>query len=204
MTQEKNVLRAHFRALRNKRIPDTTEADALLKLWRSLCHQMLLPDSEGIPTVFFPTAHEPDVRAIVENSRPCLLPALVDDEGHPYDTPRWALYESGSDGCLWKPERAPAQPRGNVMSPTTIARSLIVLVPCLAVDLSGTRLGQGGGWYDRVLPHVPPHVPIIAVAHDEAVLPAGFLPRERHDIPVHAFLTPTRYAIVNKLRDPLL
>ena len=62
----------------------------------------------------------------------------------------------------------------------------------LAASEDGTRLGQGGGWYDRTLPHRAPSTPIVAVVFDDEVLPGGRIPREPHDIPVDAIITPTR------------
>jgi 5-formyltetrahydrofolate cyclo-ligase len=59
----------------------------------------------------------------------------------------------------------------------------------LAVDRSGTRLGQGGGWYDRALNYADPQALILAVCFPQAVLAAGALPREAHDHPVDGVLT---------------
>ncbi|QBF47065.1 5-formyltetrahydrofolate cyclo-ligase [Janibacter limosus] len=64
----------------------------------------------------------------------------------------------------------------------------LVLAPGLAVDTAGTRLGQGGGCYDRVLPMLPTGTPVIVLLHpgehtDER------LPSEEHDIPVPWVLT---------------
>lgn len=70
-----------------------------------------------------------------------------------------------------------------------------VLLPALAVDRSGTRLGQGGGHYDRTLALLPPEGapgrPLLAaVVREPELLPAGALPREAHDVAVDAALTP--------------
>lgn len=70
-----------------------------------------------------------------------------------------------------------------------IGRADLVLAPAQAVDTrTGTRLGQGGGCYDRALPRRRPGTPVVAVlnAHESAALD---LPREPTDIPVDATLT---------------
>jgi 5-formyltetrahydrofolate cyclo-ligase len=71
----------------------------------------------------------------------------------------------------------------------------VVLVPALAVDRAGHRLGQGGGYYDRLLADVPRHTDggplLVAVVHDDEVLDA--LPHEPHDRLVDAVLTPGGY-----------
>ena len=65
----------------------------------------------------------------------------------------------------------------------------MVVVPAVAVDRAGVRLGRGGGSYDRVLARVPPGVPVIALLYDGelcAALPAG-----PHDRRVTAVVTPS-------------
>ncbi len=55
-----------------------------------------------------------------------------------------------------------------------------VLVPGLAFDLNGNRLGYGAGYYDRLLPKLRPGIPIIGVTRDALVVPE--LPVEPHDV----------------------
>ena len=71
----------------------------------------------------------------------------------------------------------------------------LVVVPALAVDTAGRRLGQGGGSYDRALTRVPHRVPVIAVVHDEELLDAAVVPLPvlPHDRSVQAVVTPTRW-----------
>lgn len=88
-----------------------------------------------------------------------------------------------------------------------------VLVPALAVDATGVRLGQGGGYYDRLLAELarrtgPAHggpaasepgaeIRIVAVVRDEELLAAGAVPREAHDALMTAALTPTQYTEIS-------
>jgi 5-formyltetrahydrofolate cyclo-ligase len=64
----------------------------------------------------------------------------------------------------------------------------VVLVPALAVDRGGYRLGRGGGSYDRALADLPTHVPVIALLHPGELL--EHVPHEVHDVPVHAVALP--------------
>lgn len=72
-----------------------------------------------------------------------------------------------------------------------VAQADLVLAPGLAVDRTGTRMGQGGGCYDRVLPRRRPGVPVLVVLHPGELLGPDEdpLPREAHDVPVDAVLT---------------
>lgn len=69
-----------------------------------------------------------------------------------------------------------------------------VIVPALAVDTLGHRLGQGAGFYDRTLRAIDTAVPVFAVVYDGEILDAAIapLPVEPHDQPVDAVITPHR------------
>ncbi|EFV13181.2 5-formyltetrahydrofolate cyclo-ligase [Segniliparus rugosus] len=78
---------------------------------------------------------------------------------------------------------------GPDLPPEALAEAALVLVPALAVDRFGTRLGQGGGHYDRSLRHADPEARLVAVVDDPEVVEG--LPREPHDRRVGWALTPT-------------
>jgi len=65
----------------------------------------------------------------------------------------------------------------------------VILAPALAVDPSGTRLGQGGGCYDRALTRRRPDAVIVAIVNDEEY-GGSPLPRDEHDVSVSAVITP--------------
>ena len=70
----------------------------------------------------------------------------------------------------------------------TIAAAGLVLAPGLAVDLVGTRLGRGGGSYDRALVRLRPEARVVVVLHPGEVHSVR-LPHDDHDQPVHGMLT---------------
>jgi 5-formyltetrahydrofolate cyclo-ligase len=70
-----------------------------------------------------------------------------------------------------------------------IAAAHLILAPALSVDHTGTRLGQGGGCYDRALARRRPDAVIVAVVNDEEYVSAP-LPCHPHDVRVHAVITP--------------
>ena len=64
------------------------------------------------------------------------------------------------------------------------------LVPGVAFDDDGRRLGYGGGYYDRLLPQLRPGVPRIAGAFDLQIV--DHVPAGAHDVAVDVVVTPTR------------
>lgn len=66
-------------------------------------------------------------------------------------------------------------------------QSILVLLPGLAFDRHGTRLGHGAGFYDRLLSRLPTHAVRIGVGY--ACQMTARLPREPHDAPLDAFVS---------------
>ncbi len=66
----------------------------------------------------------------------------------------------------------------------------LILTPLLAFDAAGSRLGQGGGYYDRTFAALP-EVTRIGVAY--AGQEVGRLEIEAHDVRLHGVLTQTGY-----------
>lgn len=76
------------------------------------------------------------------------------------------------------------EPAGtDIMPPAEIDA---VLVPCVAFDAWGTRLGHGGGYYDRFLPRCPRAVRILAAFEAQRLVA---LPRGVWDMPVPVMVT---------------
>ncbi|MBO0596566.1 5-formyltetrahydrofolate cyclo-ligase [Nesterenkonia sp. E16_7] len=160
---------------------------------------------------YLPMPGEPDVR-----------PFLIDhaEVGSPVYVP---VIASSADRLLtWVPWSPAAQlrrsafaaveePLGDRLDTDTLRErhpeGLTVLVPGLAVDHQGARMGQGGGFYDTAFGagtgqpistsggpaagHAPNLGPLrfIAVVHAEEVLPPGAFPVEPHDLRVHTIVT---------------
>lgn len=142
-----------------------------------------------LPAMFVSTPLEPDLSLTLPLFPRVLLPVLVDEAGAGLAEPSWGIWEGSS---LAHPPGKPAQPTTTPLPVRAIGEADLIVVPALAVSLDGTRLGQGGGWYDRTLPHRAPLAPVAAVVFDEEVLAPGSIPREEHDVRVDAIITPTR------------
>jgi 5-formyltetrahydrofolate cyclo-ligase len=81
------------------------------------------------------------------------------------------------------------EPVGPRLGPTAIGTAEVVVVPALAVDRGGIRLGRGGGYYDRALVHARADAVLVAVLFDDEL--ADELPAEEHDRRVTAVVTPS-------------
>lgn len=82
------------------------------------------------------------------------------------------------------------QPIGERLGPAALRIADVVLVPALAVDRRGVRLGRGAGYYDRSLGLAAPGTALVAVVRDQEIV--AELPAEPHDVPVTVALTPGR------------
>ena len=75
-----------------------------------------------------------------------------------------------------------------------------VVVPALACDRSGRRLGRGGGYYDRALANAPAGIWKVGCVIDANLWPAGEVPVEPHDVSLDAVVTPSRLLVLNAPR----
>jgi 5-formyltetrahydrofolate cyclo-ligase len=147
----------------------------------------LMQGLDGARTLaaFVPDPDEPGngrlPAAYTELGARILLP-VVPTTGRTLD---WAAYtgelEPGRFGL-----HHPVGPR---LGPSAIGDADAVVVPALAVDHFGFRLGRGGGYYDRALAHARPDAVLVTVVFDEERF--AELPREIHDRPVTAVVTPS-------------
>ena len=179
----KGVLRRRLVAARAAMSSSSrTEAGRLIR-----DHVLEMPEVAGAGTIaaYYSVGTEPDTRGLLfalwKRGSYVVLPVLLPDGDLD-----WASYE-GPDSLSPGP-RGLLQPAEPVRGPGTIARADVVLVPALAVDRSGQRLGRGGGSYDRALARVGPQVPTIALLYDSELLPR--VPAEEHDQPVRAVARP--------------
>ncbi|MAC26142.1 MAG: 5-formyltetrahydrofolate cyclo-ligase [Sandaracinus sp.] len=81
------------------------------------------------------------------------------------------------------PEPLPSAPRAD------LAAVDLALVPALAIDPAGARIGYGKGFYDQLLPTLP-NAFRLALAYDFQLV--SEIPAEPHDQPIHALVTDTR------------
>jgi 5-formyltetrahydrofolate cyclo-ligase len=177
---EWGALRSRKLALRrtllaNRKRTDQPERDAAGRSIRDAVLSLPEIQMAGTVAAYLSVGTEPDTRGLVyalwKRGTYVLLPLLQPD-----DDLDWASYEG--------PASLAAGPRG-LLEPTEPPRGVkavtsadLVIVPALAVDRGGMRLGRGGGSYDRALARVGACVPTIALIYDDELLdqvPAGAL-----------------------------
>lgn len=87
------------------------------------------------------------------------------------------------------------EPVGERFGPEAVADADVVVVPALAVDSAGFRLGKGGGYYDRfleALPQLTDRLPFLVTPvfdYEFVDAGAGAFPVDAHDLPVQAVVT---------------
>ena len=146
-----------------------------------------LPETQMAGTVaaYYSIGSEPETHGLLfalwKRGSYVLLPILLPDGDLD-----WASYE-GPDSLRPGPRslREPAEPpRGT----DAVTSADLVLVPALAVDPSGLRLGRGGGSYDRALARVGTQVPTLALLYDTELVPN--VPAGPHDQRVRMIARP--------------
>jgi len=181
---EKAALRRRLLADRARLTPDQRAAAG-----RALREAVLeLPQVQMAGTIaaYYSLSSEPDTHGLVyalwKRGGYVLLPLLRPDADLD-----WASYE-GPDSLRPGP-RGLAEPSEPPRGMDAVTRADLVLVPALAVDRGGVRLGRGGGSYDRALARVAPGIPTIALVYDGELLDE--VPADGHDQRVRLVARPS-------------
>jgi 5-formyltetrahydrofolate cyclo-ligase len=152
----------------------------------SIAHSVVgLPEITAAASVaaYLSFGTEPATKNLVDNLRSRGVHVLVPVVGDDLDLD-WAQY-----GGTWPNTRNQAyQPPGALLGVTAIADADVIVVPALAVDARGMRLGRGRGFYDRALARVPAGRSVIALLYDGECPVA--VPAEPHDRRVTGVVTP--------------
>ncbi len=163
-------------------------------------HELPLPEHGGTVAAYISMSSEIETRpllaALLRKGHRVLVPRLGADMNIGWGELRgtdMALVDCG--------EHRPQEPAGDVLPPETLQRARMIILPALMVDERGTRLGRGGGWYDRALMLRAASTPVIAVCWPWEISPAP-LPHETHDLPVDGVLSPEGYRALERATPP--
>jgi len=187
---DKQTLRRQFRARRRSLAPERdrgADVEAIAAAASVFLDTLALPPqgsgthpaygSQPCVAIYRSLPTEPPTEALARTLHARGLTVIVPEMLPDKDLDWHELRADGSEG-----------PR---LGSDAIVAAWVIFTPALAVDHSGTRLGQGGGSYDRALARRHPLAVIVAIVNDEeyAVQP---LPRDAHDVRVDAVITPAR------------
>jgi 5-formyltetrahydrofolate cyclo-ligase len=186
-TAGKTALRERLLAAR-RRVADDVRADEA----RSLTEHLDAAVSSGSTVcAYVPVGSEPGsiemLDLLLRRTARVLLPVARTSADDSPVALQWGEYRPGHLVAARFGLLEPAEPW---LPATTLAQASMVLVPALAVDRAGVRLGRGRGFYDRTLVHRDRRARLIAVIRDEELLDE--LPQEPHDVPMTHALTPGR------------
>jgi 5-formyltetrahydrofolate cyclo-ligase len=183
LAEAKAALRSELLAARRALTPQQrTDAGRLLR-----DAVLAMPETEmaGTAAAYYSVATEPDSHGLIfalwKRGTYVLLPLL-----RPDGDLDWASYE-GPDSLAPGP-RGLLEPTEPPRGVTAITSADLIIVPALAVDRNGARLGRGGGSYDRALARVGPAVLTLALLYDGEFVDQ--VPSGPHDVAVRAAALP--------------
>lgn len=140
----KSELRANMRALRRQLCPYDREAQSLLIVDRVV--NMLESISPRKVGLYLATPHEVNLDSLIERLHAqnveVYLPHLEDQRTPFHQFLSWESLETGPLDLRHPPAESPALEAASLD---------VIILPGLAFDRTGNRLGHGGGWYDKAL-----------------------------------------------------
>ena len=161
-----------------------TEAAALARFLRDAV------TADDVVCAYVPVGSEPGsvdmLDGLLAAGARVLLPVAFEHDGVPQPL-RWGEYHPGG---LVEARFGLLEPPPPALGAEAVGSATVIVVPALAVDRAGVRLGRGAGYYDRSLPLADPSVRLMAVVRDEELL--DVVPGEPHDVAMTHALTPGR------------
>lgn len=157
---DKAALRRRVLARRRK-LPTTARTAAGAAISDAMRDHVL---AAALVALYVPLPDEPDTACLLDLRPDALLPVLLADRD-----------------LAWRTAA------GERLDEQAIARCDLLVVPALAVDAHGVRLGRGGGSYDRALARSSGLT--VAVVYDDELVDR--LPSQPHDVGVAGVVTPS-------------
>jgi 5-formyltetrahydrofolate cyclo-ligase len=185
LQRTKAELRAEMLSARRGLTPEGHDREAQALVGHLLA---LVTDAQTV-CGYVPVGSEPGsielLDALHRRAVRVLLPVARRDTAGVPQPLQWGEYRPGE---LVEAPYGLQEPAPPWLGADAIADASVVLVPALAVDGAGVRLGRGAGFYDRSLPLADAAARLIAVVRDDELLDR--LPAEPHDVRITHALTP--------------
>ena len=177
----KHTLRSHYKSLRQTRTPAqmmsaSERISALILAWSAYREAKCIAIYHAIPG-------EVDLSLIWKTAlsagKSCAFPAINEDHTLSFlpATPS-TVFAKNRFGIA-----EPTLPRAQALPPDQMD---IIFLPLVAFDAYGTRLGMGGGYYDRTLAHARPRW-LVGIAYDEQRQP--LIEADAWDVPMDLVIT---------------
>ena len=169
----RNRIRAQKRAMTPEQIEEKS-ASLARQLYATELYQQAqtvygyLPYNQEVRTV-------PILQQALRDGKRVAVPKVYGEEMHFLYIEDLSQVEKGSFGI----------PEPIADGPVATQEDALILMPGLAFDPKGNRMGYGGGFYDKYLQAQPNH-PTVALCYDFQMLPR--LDTEEHDVPVDLVL----------------
>ena len=180
---DKPTLRRELRALSREHLTDELRLTGSASIISQLRQHPLWQQAQHV-ALYAALPDEPNLRTLIDEvatTKQVYLPRVLDGETMDFFAfSGWQeLEQSGSFGIY-----EPRHEADGAVDPATLD---LLVIPALAYDQAGYRLGRGKGYYDRYLSRCP-HASRIGVTF--ALRPIACLPHDPWDLPVEAVLTP--------------
>ncbi|MGL4734883.1 MAG: 5-formyltetrahydrofolate cyclo-ligase [Enterovibrio sp.] len=191
--EEKAQLRTIFRQKRQQLTADEQQQAQQLLLERFRVHPQV--QSSSHIALYMAQNGEIATHALIhdcwQQGKQVYLPVA-----HPFAAGELLFLRYTPDTPLQKSRWGMLQPKLDVRAVRPICQLELLVLPLVAFDAQGNRLGMGGGFYDRTLASLKNHSHLaqphlLGVAHDCQL--ARHLPTERWDQPLPEILTPSKH-----------
>ncbi len=187
LKHQKDAIRRQAHAARRAQ-PDKEGASR--QIWSKL---IALPEYLAAKTVMLYLDYGPEVRTrpflpeILSGPRRVVIPYCVEDRLGLFLLESMDELAKGTAvglSQLWEPR---PELRDRAGKGVAVSDLDLVVVPGVAFDRRGARLGHGQGYYDKLLAELSPAVPRVGLAYQCQVFPR--IPVEAHDVPLDKIIT---------------
>lgn len=196
---EKKDLRKYYLSQRFS-VPESEKSLKDAKIRQIFASQIKHKNLTSI-CLFHPFRGEPDIWSLARSLQDRVIALPVMDQSEK----REMIFVRVSENTPLKANRygimEPPYDRASVIKPSS---DTIVVVPALAVDQTGVRLGYGGGYYDRYLGTLDTQQRplLVAAIYHNFFVPS--LPHEAHDLQVDYVITEDGFFEVGQMKNLLI
>ena len=168
---------------RRRAIPTADRIEAAEAIAAHVLAQPVVAQSSGVAAYVSMRSEPgtgPTIAGLLDRGIEVIVPISLED-----GRLDWVVYSP--EAALMSTSLGISEPDGERLGTQALSTVDFVIVPALAVDVAGNRLGRGAGYYDRALAHA--NAPLCALLFAGEIAEA--VPHEEHDVPMNMVVTPT-------------